>query len=63
MKTLIVVIAIVFLVLMLIIVGFIDKLFQTGVKNIEKSNAKRIEMHKDFEQMKREVEDWQRKSR
>lgn len=63
MKTLIVVVAVVFLILLVIIVGFIYKFFQMVLKNIERSNVKRIEMHKDFEQMKHEVEDRQRRSR
>ena len=63
MKTLIIVIAIVLLVLILIIGSFIIKFFQIVFKQMKDSNAKRIEMRKDFERMKREVEDRQRRSR
>lgn len=63
MKTLIIVIAIVLLVLILIIGSFIIKFFQMVFKQMKDSNAKRIEMRKDFEWMKREVEDRQNKLR
>lgn len=63
MTTLIIVIAIVLLILILIIGGFIIKFFRMVFKQMKDSNAKRIEIHKDFERMKREVEDRQNKLR
>ena len=63
MKTLIIVTAIVLLVFILIIGSFIIKFFQMVFKQMKDSNAKRIEMRKDFERMKREVEDRHNKLR
>lgn len=57
MKTLIILIAIVLLVFILIIGSFIIKFFQMVFRQMKDTNNKRIEMHKDFERMKREVED------
>lgn len=57
MTTLIIVIAIVILILIMIIGSFIIKIFNRGFKRMKDTNNKRIEMHKDFERMKREVED------
>ena len=63
MKTLIIVIAIVLLVFILIIGGLSIKIFHNVFKRMKDTNDKRIEMHKDFERMKREVEDRHNKLR
>lgn len=57
MTTLIIVIAIVLLIFILIIGGLSIKIFNNVFKRMKDTNNKRIEMHKDFERMKREVED------
>lgn len=63
MKTLIIVIAIVLLIFILIIGGLSIKIFHNVFKRMKDTNDKRIEMHKDFERMKREVEDRHNKLR
>ena len=63
MKTLIIVIAIVLLIFILIIGGLSIKIFHNVFKRMKDTNDKRIEMHKDFERMKHEVEDRHNKLR
>lgn len=63
MKTLIIVIAIVLLVFILIISSLIIKFFQMVFKQMKDINAKRIEMSKERERMKREFEDKSHNSR
>lgn len=57
MTTLIIVITIFLLIFILIIGGLSIKIFNNVLKRMKDTNNKRIEMHKDFERMKREVED------
>lgn len=63
MKTLIIVIAILLLIFILIIGGLSIKIFKNVFKRMKDTNNKRIEMHKYFELMKREVEDRHNKLR
>ena len=57
MKALVIVIAVLFIIFALIIGSFVYKFFQMTFKQIESSHAKRIEMSKEHERMKREFED------
>ena len=57
MKVLVVVFAVLFLFFILIVGSLIYKIFQMVLVQMETSNAKRIEMSKKRERMKREFED------
>lgn len=57
MKVLVVVFAVLFLFFILIVGSLIYKILQMVLAQMETSNAKRIEMSKERERMKREFED------
>jgi hypothetical protein len=57
MKVLVVVFSVLFLFFILIVGSLIYKIFQMVLVQMETSNAKRIEMSKKHERMKREFED------
>lgn len=63
MKILIIIISVLFIIFALIVGSFVYKFFQMTFKQIENSNSKRIEMSKEHERMKREVQDRQNRLR